>query len=157
MDPRSPAGSSDDDDDEPAPPVDDPWTRGPDADGGFGDDGPAPCVGVTDFETDDGRVDLPIDRADDAFASPDCTITEGQSGERRVARPGGARPAATGSPCRARRRRTGPPCTQALAAVQAANGLTADGVYGPATREAMAWPTMLDDGGGTTLRGASRA
>jgi Putative peptidoglycan binding domain len=143
----SPAGSSDDDDDEPAPPVDDPWTRGSDADGGFGDDGPAPCAGVTDFVTDEGRVDLPIDRADDAFASPDCTITEGQSGgpvwlvQAALAGCSGQPVSADGV--------AGPSLTQALAAVQAANGLTADGVYGPATREAMSWPTRLDDGGGT--------
>lgn len=142
----SSAGSSDDDDDDPDLPADDPWTRGSDADGGFGDDGPAPCVGVSDFQTHDGSVQLPIDRSDDAFASPDCTIVGGQSGgavwlvQAALVSCNGQQVPIDGV--------SSPALAQAIAAVQSGNGLAADGVYGPATREAMAWPTVVDGGGG---------
>ena len=161
----APSGSSDDDepeppvddpwtrgsdaeddggDDEPEPPVDDPWTRGPD-DGGFGDDGLPACVSVSEFQTDVGAVDLPIDRSDDAFASPDCAIPEGRSGEA-VSLVQAALTVCNGQPVPLDGV-YGDAMTQAVAAVQTRNGLTADGVYGPATREAMAWPTVPDGGG----------
>ena len=141
----APSGSGDDD--EADVPVDDPWTRGSDAEGGFGDDELPACVGVSAFETDDGTVQLPIDRTDDAFASPDCEIAPGGSGTAvwlvQVAL----------SACNGQSvpidSVNGDAMAQALAAVQASNGLTADGVYGPATREVMAWPTVPDgDAGG---------
>jgi len=136
----APSQDDGDDDGDAEPPVDDPWTRGSDADGGFGDDGLPACVGVTGFETDDGTVDLPIDRTENAWASSDCTIMQGQSGNAvwlvQVALDfcnGQAVPLDSVH---------GDAMSQALVAVQAANGIAADGVYGPATREAMAWPTV---------------
>ena len=136
----APSGSGDDDDSE--PPVDDPWTRGSDGDGLFGDDGLPACVGVSEFETDDGTVPLPIDRSDDAFASPDCEIAPGGSGNA-VWLVQVALSACNGQPVPLDSV-NGDATTQALAAVQARNGLTVDGSYGPATREAMAWPTEPD-------------
>jgi hypothetical protein len=143
----SPSGSGDDDDDEPEAPADDPWTRGSDADGGFGDDGLPACVGVTAFETDDGTVQLPIDRSEDAFASADCEIAPGGSGNA-VWLVQVALTACNGQPVPLDSV-NGEATVQALAAVQAQNGLAVDGVYGPATREAMAWLTVPDrDAGG---------
>ena len=135
----------DGDDDEPVPPPDDPWTRGPDDDGGFGDDGLPACVGVLEFQTDDGEVVLPIDRTDGAFASPDCAIPEGRSGEA-VSLVQAALTVCNGQPVPLDGE-YGTAMTQAVTAIQTRNGLVADGVYGPATREAMAWPTVPDDGG----------
>ena len=114
----APAGADDDDDDDddPEPPVDDPWTRGvarrsratttttsrprpwttrgprvrrrrrlrrrrPGAVRGRDRLRHRRGAGSTCRST----------AADDAFASPDCTITEGQSGGPVLARPGGAR------------------------------------------------------------------
>jgi hypothetical protein len=143
----SPSGSGDGDDDEPEAPVDDPWTRGSDAEGGFGADGLPACVGVTAFETDDGTVQLPIDRSEDAFASADCEIAPGGSGNA-VWLVQVALSACNGQPVPLDSV-SGEATIQALAAVQAQNGLAVDGVYGPATREAMAWPTVPDrDAGG---------
>ena len=127
----------DDSDDEPEPPVDDPWTRGPDDDGGFGDDGFPACVGVSEFQTDVGAVVLPIDRADDAFASPDCAIPEGRSGEA-VSLVQAALTVCNGQPVPLDGV-YGDAMSQAVAAVQTRNGLTADGVYGPANA-ARRWP-----------------
>jgi hypothetical protein len=141
----APSGSGDDGDGDTDPPVDDPWTRGSDAEGGFGDDGLPACVGAGAFETDDGSVPLPIDRSDDAFASPDCEIAPGASGNA-VWLVQVALSACNGQPVPIDSVH-GDATTQALVAVQAANGLTPDGVYGPATREVMAWPTVPDGGG----------
>jgi peptidoglycan hydrolase-like protein with peptidoglycan-binding domain len=113
--------------------------------GGFGDDGLPACVGAGAFETDDGSVPLPIDRSDDAFASPDCEIAPGASGNA-VWLVQVALSACNGQPVPIDSVH-GDATTQALVAVQAANGLTPDGVYGPATREVMAWPTVPDGGG----------
>jgi Putative peptidoglycan binding domain len=146
----APSGSGDGGDDAAEPPVDDPWTRGSDTDGGFGDDGLPPCVGVSEFETDDGTVSLPIDRSDDAFASPDCEIAPGGSGNA-VWLVQVALSACNGQPVPLDGVQ-GDATTQALAAVQAANGLTVDGVYGPATREAMAWPTAPDGAAGGAVQ-----
>jgi Putative peptidoglycan binding domain len=146
----APSGSGDGDDDESEPPVDDPWTRGSDAEGGFGDDGLPACVGVGEFQTDDGSVPLPIDSSNDAFASPDCEITPGGSGNA-VWLVQVALNACNGQPVPVDSV-NGAATIQALAAVQAQNGLTADGVYGPVTREVMAWPTVPSrDTGGAAL------
>jgi Putative peptidoglycan binding domain len=142
-----PSGSDDGDDDDTEAPVDDPWTRGSDADGGLGDDGLPACVGVSEFQTDDGSVQLPIDRSDDAFASADCEIAPGASGNA-VWLVQVALSACNGQPVPLDSV-NGDATVQALAAVQAQNGLAVDGVYGPATREAMAWLTVPDrDAGG---------
>jgi hypothetical protein len=141
----APSGSGDDGDGDTDPPVDDPWTRGSDAEGGFGDDGLPACVGVSSFETDDGTVPLPIDRSDDAFASADCEIAPGASGNA-VWLVQVALSACNGQPVPIDSV-FGDATTQALVAVQAANGLTPDGVYGPETREGMAWPTVPEGGG----------
>ena len=135
----------DDDDDEPELPADDPWTRGSDDDGGFGDDGLPACVGVLEFQTSDGAVVLPIDQTDDAFASPDCAIPEGRSGDA-VALVQTALTFCNDQPV-ALDGVYGATVTDAVAAVQSRSGLTEDGVYGPSTREAMAWPTVPDGGG----------
>jgi Putative peptidoglycan binding domain len=146
----APSGSGDSDDDESEQPVDDPWTRGSDAEGGFGDDGLPACVGVGEFQTDDGSVPLPIDSSNDAFASPDCEITPGGSGNA-VWLVQVALNACNGQPVPVDSV-NGAATIQALAAVQAQNGLTADGVYGPVTREVMAWPTVPSrDTGGAAL------
>lgn len=143
--PPSGAGDGDADDGDTELPADDPWTRGSDATGGFGDDGPSRCLGVMPFQTADGSVLLPTDRHDDAFASPDCTISPGQSGDPvslvqlALAGCNGQAVPVDGS--------YGDALGWALGAVQSAAGLTVDGIYGPETREAMAWPTELDDGG----------
>jgi hypothetical protein len=136
----APAGSGDGGDDESEPPVDDPWTRGAPAGSGDTDDGPPPCIGVSGFETEDGSVPLPTDTSDDAFASPDCEIGPGASGNA-VWMVQVALTACNGQPVSVDSM-NGPATTQAIAAVQARNGLAADGVYGPATREVMAWPTV---------------
>jgi len=142
-----PSGSDDGDDDDTEAPVDDPWTRGSDADGGLGDDGLPACVGVSEFQTDDGSVQLPIDLSDDAFASADCEIAPGASGNA-VWLVQVALSACNGQPVPLDGV-NGDATVQALAAVQAQNGLAVDGVYGPATREAMAWLTVPDrDAGG---------
>jgi Putative peptidoglycan binding domain len=142
----APAGSGDGGDDESEPPVDDPWTRGAPAGSGDTDDGPPPCIGVSGFETEVGSVPLPTDTSDDAFASPDCEIAPAGSGNavwlvQVVLNACNGQPVPVDSV-------NGAATTQALAAVQAQNGLTADGVYGPATREVMAWPTVPDDDAG---------
>jgi Putative peptidoglycan binding domain len=136
----APAGSGDGGDDESEPPVDDPWTRGAPAGSGDTDDGPPPCIGVSGFETEDGSVPLPTDTSDDAFASPDCEIGPGASGNA-VWMVQVALTACNGQPVSVDSM-NGAATTQAIAAVQARNGLEADGVYGPATREVMAWPTV---------------
>src|SRR5688500_6669786 len=123
-----PSGSDDgDDDDDTEAPVDDPWTRGSDADGGLGDDGLPACVGVSEFQTDDGSVQLPIDRSDDAFASADCEIAPGASGNA-VWLVQVALSACNGQPVPLDGV-NGDATVQALAAVQAQNGLAVDGVY----------------------------
>jgi hypothetical protein len=124
-------------------PADDPWTR---ASAPSGDDGPPPCVGTMEFPTEGGTVRLPTDRPEDAFASPDCVIARGQSGgavllvQNALNACNGKSVALTGTNDRA--------TAKALSEVQARQGLTTDGVYGPSTRRVMAWPTQ--SGGGTS-------
>jgi hypothetical protein len=154
----------DGDDADPEPPPDDPWTRGSPAaeDGGDDDDAPVddpwsrgrrtseggglpPCGGTMEYVTGEGRVQLPTDQGDDAFASADCALGPGRSGaavslvQAALNECNGQAVPVTGVNDEA--------TSRALAAVQAHHGLAADGVYGPATREAMAWPTQPDDGG----------
>jgi hypothetical protein len=160
------APTDDGDDDSSSPPADDPWTRGSDAgrdDGDDGDDDAAPvddpwtrggpsgggggglpaCRGVASFRIDEGTVTLPIDSEDDAFASSDCTFGRGQADESvwlvqaALNQCNGQAAPVDGV--------NGSTTQQAVAAVQAARGLSADGAYGPDTRAAMAWPVIPDE------------
>lgn len=159
-------------DDGPEVAADDPWTRGGspstgegDRDGGEDADPPAPaddpwtrgrpplrrrslpvCVGTMWYVTDDGRVRLPTDRHEEAWASADCTLVAGQSGEP-VRLVQVALNACNGQSV-AVDGLYGPEVRRALADVQSRHRL-AVGAYGPHTREAMAWPTVLKDGGAT--------
>jgi hypothetical protein len=122
-------------------PADDPWTRGSTP---SGDDGPSPCVGTMEFPTGTGTVRLPTDRPESAFASPDCVIARGQSGgpvllvQKALNACNGKSVSLTGTNDQA--------TAKALSDVQARQGLTPDGVYGPSTRRVMGWPTQSGDG-----------
>jgi hypothetical protein len=113
----------------------DPWSAGPDD----GEDVPA-CDGVAPFATDDGTIRLPVHGPVVPFPSAVCQLGPGSRDAEAVGVLQHALAACNGQAL-AIDGAYGADTLRAVEAAQAALGLEADGIYGPRTRVAMAWPT----------------
>lgn len=113
----------------------DPWSAGP-ADGA---DVPE-CDGVATFTMGEGTIRLPVHGPVVPFPSAVCQLGPRSRDAEAVASLQHALAACNGQVL-AVDGAYGADTTRAVAAVQGALGLEADGLYGPQTRVAMAWPT----------------
>lgn len=113
----------------------DPWAAVPDD----GEDVPA-CDGVAPFATDDGTVRLPVQGPVVPFPSAVCQLGPGSRDAEAVGVLQHALAACNGQALTVDGA-YGADTLRAVEAVQSALGLEVDGIYGPQTRVAMAWPT----------------
>ena len=103
------------------------------------------CEGTTSYDSDAGTFVVPTDSNDDLFGARDCVLSTTAGG---------------GAPVQALQNALatcyeqpvvsdgvyGTGTAAAVQNVQAVSGLPADGVFGPATSEAMQWPTTSASG-----------
>jgi hypothetical protein len=133
-----PSGDDDDFSFEPDGGVSGSSTDGDDGDGEDGGDGGSGCEDVVIVNEGSAEVDVPGESRIFQESTVDCSMSEGDDGEAvatlqdALVRCNGQSIAVDGE--------YGPATTQAVASVQARNGITADGMYGPATMRAMSWP-----------------
>ena len=126
------SGSSDDGDD---------GGGGDDGDDGGdeGGDGGAECDEVVVVDEGSEQVDVPGESTVVQESSVDCTMSSGADGDA-VATLQDALATCNGQDVTVDGE-YGEQTRQAVAAVEAQNGLTADGAYDPATAQAMSWPS----------------
>jgi hypothetical protein len=113
------------------------------------------CDGIVVVSTAGGSASVPGEGGIFSSDSARCTLREGGGGDgdaiallqTALAQCNGQSVVVDGD--------FGPQTTSALQQVQRANGLTADGVYGPATLQAMRWPGAATSGDAGCMSGAS--
>jgi peptidoglycan hydrolase-like protein with peptidoglycan-binding domain len=128
------------------PPVVDAWT--------VGDDAALRrlpvCDGTAPFGAVGGTVRLPVNGPVTPFAAPDCQLDSGLGSGEAVRLVQHALGQCNRQPVEVDGV-YGPATREAVSAVQEQQGVVADGVYGPQTRAVMSWPLTV--GGGETACG----